>query len=321
MDSEKLIDYLESVVSLEKQKFTLGNILDDLDRKIKYNTPFPKTKPAVPISQYCMYGNSNDRGAAFLLAIFLYVLLAFGSFTVIALLTRGLIIPALLSLGVCIFLGIIAISVRKKHKQKNKEFLLKKDEVLMNIYKQQLQEYENEKKEYEDKKRAVKQKYILEKNQVQEAYDNADELLTDYYAKDVIPEGYRMLIPVTMIYQYLKDKRTYSLERSKDGNDPGAINIYEQEKMAYSLITSIEHLRSDMNYGLSVMQQHQKRLYNAIQQSREEQARFMTSVEAQMEKQNNLLIENNNKLEYNNYLNNVLVEQNQRRNELMLYGY
>lgn len=243
---------------------------------------------------------------------------------------------SIISLVLCTIVIVLIISaLSKRSKRKKKEYwnnyYEKQYQKEMAEYNEKIKEYDKQFQAYqsrlndfnrnEDARKAI---LLKQYNEATQALEKQEKLRQEYYSLGIIPPEYQDLVPVSMFYQYIKNKQTYSIERSKTINDPGAINMYREEVRMYSLISSINELRQDMNINLMRIQQHQMCLYNALEESREDNQQYMESINrslSQSQLQQQQLYQEQVR---SNYLAETLVHQNQYRNDLLTwkrYGY
>ena len=94
---------------------------------------------------------------------------------------------------------------------------------------------------------------------LKEALASCEEVRQHYYDLGVLHKKYRGYVPVLTMLQYLKTKRTYSLERDPHNNDPGAFNMYEEELYHQQIIGELQQI----NQNLELVQMQQAMLYDA----------------------------------------------------------
>ena len=310
MDYGHFLKYMTVIVELEKEKMTIKSVVSSVkseivgkEREYYERIGMPPIPPSYldeppPLSTYsdgvkaAFHKYINDVG--WLLAALLVVV------TVMYVLIDGY--------------------FEYKHLIINNSIYRRFYQSASQAYPKQRERHDREMEVFRHKSTALKGELAQLKSSIQiildtleKTYDKTDRLLQDYYALDIIPKGYRDFVPVCMFYDYLSSKRTYSLYRNPNGSDPGAINMYEDEKDRRIIMTKLDSIISN----LKSIQVRQSYLYDAITDSTAESNRIMTSISQS-------LSDGNNALAYNNYLNEVNNAQNRYRNDLltrMYYGY
>ncbi len=116
------------------------------------------------------------------------------------------------------------------------------------------------------------------------------------YEKDIIPTKYRSFIPVSMFYDYILNKRTYSLERNESTSDIGAINIYEDERLKRLAITEMQKI----NQNLEAIREGQKILYQEMKSANEQTHRLLNDINANITDFKNNVKEDLSVIKYQN---------------------
>ncbi|MBQ8133328.1 MAG: hypothetical protein IJ192_02805 [Clostridia bacterium] len=170
-------------------------------------------------------------------------------------------------------------------------------------------EYENNIANYNyyinsDKKRVeteiIQQKYMKQQyDTIMKLCNKEQEKLNELYSYNILAPGYRNMIAVSSIYEYLKDGRTRSLE--VDGGDKGAYNIFREEQLLNRIITNTDVIIKK----LDILIDNQRELYFALQEANQSINYLTESVNistSRLEKQiqNGMNIITNNQ-EINNY--------------------
>ncbi len=89
------------------------------------------------------------------------------------------------------------------------------------------------------------------------------ETLSSYYNMNIIPIKYRSMLPICMFYDYILNKRTYSLERNPVTADIGAINMYEDEIYRGLIISKL----NEAIQKLDMIRQNQTVFYERMQEA------------------------------------------------------
>lgn len=309
MDSRKLTEYIGAVMELEKYKYTLENIYEQLNKEINTNKPYPVQRPTQPIAPVPVQNSKNGCVMAIVAVLLIFftmgILIQFlsGEFGTIAM---AMICPII----------IVAVLIKRKYDKKANEKLAQQRYLKYKAdYEKALKKYNIDISNYNEQQSKIKLELKNKQNELKQPYQEICDLLEKHYALNIVPQKYRELVPICMFYEYLSNKRTYSLHRN--ASDPGAINMYEEEKDRKIIQTKLNSIIDD----LSIIQHNQSKLYYAIQTSQAETMRVMESINSGINESNNRLERNNRALEYNNYLNEVQVAQNTYRNNLLYYGY
>lgn len=108
-----------------------------------------------------------------------------------------------------------------------------------------------------------------------ETMRNTEKTLEKYYSVNTIPKKYRHLVAVCMFYDYIINKRTYSIERNYTTSDIGAINMYEEECFKRSILSQL----NEINRNLNRIRDNQRVLYNAIQDGNRRTHELLTSID------------------------------------------
>lgn len=146
-----------------------------------------------------------------------------GIFAIILAPLFGLFIAIIAGLISAIIIGpFVAMSVSKKEQS---EYDL--------YYEKRLQEYDHQKKNDDNRVR----KEIILRGKIQQdidllesKYNESKKCLDKFYSYNIINEKYRHdIVAIASFYQYLEEKRTYSLEYDRKTADKGAYNIYNEE--------------------------------------------------------------------------------------------
>lgn len=318
MEYEKLKGYLHDVSELEQTEYTIKDIISSLDSEISTQRIYPYKPPQEPYAP--TYYETKPKYK--ILKYFLIVYLFCGLFMIPTIFFSPIaIIPTIIYLLIAI-VGIILINSKNKKSKKENE----------NSYKIELAEYEKNKSNYiiqmQKYNNAVdlfnknRQTSIIilknKRNDWHKMLNEVDSILQELYSLNIVPKSYQSLVPVTMFYDYILNKRTYSLERNN--NDPGAINMYEDEKFKKLILTSL----SEIKLNLLHIQDNQRVLYNVIEESNERKEQLLSSISSELNYSNSLRESNNRTSEEQLYQQQIQNKLNNDRNNIMrsaYYGY
>ncbi len=310
MNSNNLTEYVQAVMELEKHKYTLESINNQLNKEINSDTPCSANQPIEPSKPVLNQKRGKIHGfviGILVLLIFpcLSVVFYMGSLYIIILGGKYRFLG--LFLAVVGLFGIISAIVYIIHKNYLEKKSAKQQYLNdMAEYNQNMEKFKQEQQQYNSvllqfNQQQSEKKLILQKkqNEIKDVYQETCALLQKYYALNIVPETYRELIPICMFYEYLADKRTYTL--NSDGYDPGTINMYEDEKSKRIIITNLNSILEN----LSAIQNHQSKLYDVIQDSNSETIRVMNSIKSGIDQNNSNSDNTSQTLELNHYLSEI----------------
>lgn len=118
-------------------------------------------------------------------------------------------------------------------------------------YNSSLSAYSSRENDFEKNKRArisTLQQQIVPLNQnlntINTEFAKTSKLLSDYYSLNILYPKYRNIDAVLKFLEYLQSKRCGGL--SRDGGDPGAYNIYEDEWRKDAIIAGLAQINSNI---------------------------------------------------------------------------
>lgn len=347
LTTRKLKEYLAVIVDLEKNRYILEKTIDKLDRIIQTPHTNPYKKPDRPLKPAEPKIEKPQCGCVFYALIYFLGLVYFVGFFVNPLVNffidcmfnkrnntidiMGMTMPIetgiTISIGVIIGWIIIPIIIPRLimfiiylHNKKKYKTALKVYDKKIAEYTEELRIYNNAVNQYKSKQAKLINGIINKKNELKTLLQKTENLLTDYYALNIIQKDYRGLVPVCTIYGYLCDGRTYSLERNLHNNDPGAYNMYNDDLHHEQIISELKNI----NNNLRIVQNNQRQLYNLVRESTNEITYLLENVSSDIDKsniiasaQNNLLNESNRYAALNTYQNQQRIAQNDYRNRLL----
>lgn len=234
MTYEQLKEYISILLDMEKNIYIQKNTLENMYQKRnslgrKRNIELPRCSQAnadygasaiagiltcivVAIVIMIFRINSFDNNSG-LVEAFNNAVNFFGSF-----------IFSMIVGGICgaIVVAIVA-NIRKGHLQKEYD-----------------KEYSYEMKEY-DRLKSIDEKRVRNENIIrgniqreieilEEKYADSKKRLDEFYNYNIVDQKYwHNIVAISSFYQYLSEKRTYSLEFDQNTGDRGAYNIYNEE--------------------------------------------------------------------------------------------
>ncbi len=147
-------------------------------------------------------------------------------------------------------------------------------------YQADLQQYHEDKKneslrmEIEVQKKAMMSQ---EWDVMEQAIRQTKQNLQKAYGYGVIAAPYRNLTAIGTIYSYLQEERTFSLGFDQKTGDPGAYNIYKQEKQMEKLITNTDEILNrldEIDYSQRILASSIQKANNQIEKMSNEFHRF-----------------------------------------------
>ena len=180
-----------------------------------------------------------------------------GIFAIILAPLAGIGIAIIAGLATGLIIGpIVAVSVSKKEQAEYDS-----------DYQYRLTEYDRLKREDGNR---VKNENSLRMN-IQKAIDSLEnkyveskKRLDDFYSYNIIHTNYRhKIIAISAFYQYLSEKRTYSLERDPRTGAPGAYDIYNEEAQRGIIILQLGKVLDKLDQVLDNQRELQRTLREA----------------------------------------------------------
>lgn len=184
-----------------------------------------------------------------------------------------------------LFFGFIWFSKREEYRNeidKRNEAVNAKNREAQQIYEQKLAEYKQLSSTYNQRVSDGKAAYsrdmtVFSKNKEEtlnalaREYHEADKILKELYAKDIIFEKYRNMVAMTTIYEYFASGRCSSLT----GPD-GAYNLFESETRQNVVIREL----SSINKNLEQIKSNQYVLYTELKKGNEASEQILCSVQS-----------------------------------------
>lgn len=180
-----------------------------------------------------------------------------GIFAVILAPLFGIFIALIVGLASAVVIGpFVALGVSRKEQSEYDSY-----------YEKRLQEYDHQKKNDDNR---VRKEIVLRRNIQQdidllEAKNNESEKrLEDFYSYNIINEKYRHdIVAIASFYQYLEEKRTYSLEFDQKTGDRGAYNIYNEEAQRGIIIIQLSKVLDKLDQVMANQHMLQNTLRDA----------------------------------------------------------
>ncbi|EET58595.1 hypothetical protein BRYFOR_09431 [Marvinbryantia formatexigens DSM 14469] len=234
MKNKNLIEYLQDVFELEKQKTIAEKTIEYIERKYQIaQNNFEGGKS--------VYKRKMSGGQFACLGICMYSLLVAGGG--IWALSNPNITADKTDVYIMLFLAVIfgGVFVNSYKKMKN-------DETVVNTLNKTIGE------------KGENDMHILEANYqiIKEAYDINKKTLEKLYSLNIIYHKYHYLEACGMFLEYLISGRTHSLEAQ--GSDPGAYNIYEDELYRGIIVDKLDNILSNQCILIDGQRQISKQL-------------------------------------------------------------
>ena len=153
----------------------------------------------------------------------------------------GLFIALMVGIPAGLIIGPIVAICGSKNKQSEYD----------SAYQSKLKEYDRQKSNDDSR---VKKEMIL-RSQVQREIDSLEAKhresctrLNDFYNYNIIKEKYRHnIVAIASFYEYLDEKRTFSLEFVPNTSDQGAYNIYNEEAQRGIIISQLSQVLTKLD--------------------------------------------------------------------------
>lgn len=282
MKTELLLEYLATVFSLEKEKrlqeetiMQLNADVSNYEKQIQINNAASaqakQQQMRSDLTPETIAVDTRGRGVA---AFGMYYLGFLGAILLggaANLVTKGNMVATILLGAVGAVIGICIVAKGRKAQMDNR-----KAEAYQRY--KNLQTQDAQAQTARDKQTKALQLAIPRtKNSVAVMY-NAYQLtcntLKKYYDKGIIPQKYRSLVPVSMFYDYILNRRTYCLEKNEATFDEGAINMYERELRNRIIIAELARI----NQNLEAIRAQQAVLYQEMCESNARRDRLLTDI-------------------------------------------
>lgn len=303
MDTSKLIEYLSIIIDLEKDKYSQSETIKQLNKNIKsYTNEYRKNENfneqvlSNCSTEHNVQVDKSGKGIMYFMVYYVGFLgMSLGALSEYIFHNRGL------SVLIGIIGGIIGGSIPVmvwKHilKERRKQAVIQRNQS-MRADVELSQNRQTRNKEIS----VILPRIKGERDIMQKSYNLTCETLQKCYDINIIPSKYRSLIPVGMFYDYLINRRTYSLERNPNTADEGAINMYENECFKRLIISKFDQLLDK----LDEISGNQRVIYNAIQEGKRQTQSIMNDINKNVSKVNSNL--------------RTIQYQNERRDKCLQY--
>lgn len=305
METSELLKYLSIIIDLEKSKFIQEQTIKKLNGNIssyknEYDTNIALNENVekLPLNNNINNVSVDTSGKGLMYFMVYYVgCLGAGLGVAVYNLTKTMPVSIIVGLIGAVIGGFIPVAVWKNILKKRKE------RAVIQINRGNRADIElKESRELRNKEIAVIiPKLAAENKALQETYQQTSLSLKQCYDVDIIPVKYRSFVPVCMFYDYILNKRTYSLERNPERFDEGAINMYEKELRNQEINDKL----NIMINNLEAIRSNQKMVYDAIQEGNRQTHTLLNKI-------------NNNVTKVNDNLSTIQY-QNEQRNRCTEY--
>lgn len=277
MTYEDLKKYVKGVFDLEMELYVQTKSLQHIQQV--YDELAVKRLVASPVRQV-----NRETVGDYVLGVAMFVGVALGALTALFMLFFGnegflgnifVAILAFLIFGVIGFVGGLPIGVIYGIVQKGLE-----RKRIEKQYQADWQRYHEAKKneslrmEIEVQKKAMlSQEWDVMEQVIRQTKQNLQKV----YGYGVIAAPYRNLTAIGTIYSYLQEERTFSLGFDRKTGDPGAYNIYRQEKQMEKLITNTDEILNRLDeiaYSQRILASSIQKANNQIEKMGNEFRRF-----------------------------------------------
>lgn len=245
MTYEQLKDYISILLDMEKNIYIQKKTLENLYNKrntlgIKRNIDAPYNRKAeLDIIEYMLRAGLICGAIGFIIGVFAKWSDAWstsGIFAVIIAPLFGIFIALIVGLAGGIIIGpFVAIGVRNKEQAEYDSF-----------YREKLKEYDHKKTNDDNrvKNELIKRRKIQQEINLLEAkYKESKKRLDEFYNYNIVNRKYHHeIVAIASFYQYLDEKRTYSLEFNPKTGDKGAYNIFSEESQRGIIISQLSQV-------------------------------------------------------------------------------
>lgn len=302
MTTSGLLEYLSIIIDLEKDKYTQEYTLRQLNNNVSsYTNEFNNNKAINErvAAQKIDYKNVqvSQKGKGIMFFMIYYCAFLGASTGLLANLITGSMRTAVLvgAIG-AVAAGCIPVLVWKNIIRKRRQQAI----IQLERQKRSDDELAISRRKRNEELMIIVPRLKSEIANFQDTYKLACKTLQKCYDVDIIPAKYRSMIPVCMFYDYILNKRTYSLERNPQTGDVGAINMYEDECYRQVIINKFDQLFDKLNE----ITQNQRELYNLVKKGNNETHRLLNEINGNIMKGNDVL----ESIEYQNEKQNRYME-------------
>ncbi len=305
MDTSELLNYLSIVIELERDKYVQNAAIVQIDKSIsayvnEFNTNTSLNQKAEAARANINYNNikPDEKGKGFMYFMVYYVGF-FGAATGIPVyFFSDSILPALIVGAVGAFAGgCIPVAVWKHILKKRKERAM----IQINRGLRAEDSLVTQRSARNINIASAVPKLRAERKTMKDTYDLTCQALQKCYAVDIIPKGYRSMVPVCMFYDYISNGRTYSIRRDPARADEGAINMYKQECFQNLIIAKFDQILNQ----LDEIKSNQVELYNTVREGNRITHDLLRDINSNISKVNS----NMTTIKYQNDCRNACLER------------
>lgn len=287
MDTSKLLEYLSIIIDLEKNKYTQERAIKQLNGNISsYTSEYNDNKRINEQVSATRINYDNipvsEKGKGIMYFMVYYVGALGASLGALAkFITNSIGISVLVGAVGAVIGGSIPILVWKNIMKNRKQHAM----IQMGRGMRADEELAKSRQQRNNEIAVIVPRLKAETKNLRDTYKLTCETLQKCYAVDIIPAKYRSMVPVCMFYDYILNRRTYSLERNPQTADVGAINMYEDECYRQLIISKFDQLLDKLNE----ISQNQKVLYNAVQEGNRQTHKLLNDINSNVTNVNNNL--------------------------------
>lgn len=304
METQQLLDYLGAVMDLEKNKYIQKKTINAINNRIKVyknkinrnNLMIVNSDAQSKRSDLSMQNVAVDKSGKWLAYFGIYYCACMGA-VILGGLTYFITHQSVALTAVMSIIGIFAggsfpwrawKKVLQKRKlaeiEKIKQIKLADDVSIINC--------NAETGQLQDAVPKLENDCAL----MQKTLKVTSDTLDSYYNMNIIPDKYRSLIPVCMFYDYILNKRTYSLERNPETSDIGAINMYEDEVYKKLIVSKLDEAIQQM----SIIRHNQEIFYARMQEAQNKTHELLNGINRSIDDFHNDVNKNLNIMKYQN---------------------
>lgn len=266
MTYEQLKEYISIILDMEKNKYIQEITLEYMYKKrnslgIKRDIEIPyRDNAKTDYGEYMLRVGLIFATIGFVIGIFVKwgdFWDSSGIFAVILAPLFGIFIALIAGISSALIIGpFVAMGVSNKEQTEYNS-----------AYQIRLREYEHQKSNDDNRVRkeiVLRGKIQRDIDLLESKYNESNKHLGKFYSYNIINEKYRHdIVAIASFYQYLDEKRTYSLEYDRKTADKGAYNIYNEEAQRGIIISQLNQILSKLDRVLENQQVIQRALRDA----------------------------------------------------------
>lgn len=269
MTYEQLKEYISIILDMEKNKYIQEKTLEYMYKKrnslgIKRDIEIPyRDKAKTDYGEYMLRVGLIFAAIGFVIGIFVKWGEFWdnsGIFAVILAPLFGIFIALIAGIASALIIGpFVAMGVSSKEQTEYDS-----------TYQIRLKEYDHQKNNDDNR---VRKEMIL-RSQIQKEIDSLEakykessSKLEEFYNYNIInPKYHNKIVVIAAFYQYLDEKRTYSLEFNPQTADRGAYNIYNEESQRGIIISQLSQVLAKLDQVMDNQRAIQSTLREANKQ-------------------------------------------------------